>query len=556
MWAGCFAALVSMCLGQSMTGNAAESFTDSADSGLEMPSEAAASSELEKLSESAVSSETEDLSEAAAGSETEALLEATASSELEGPSETAASGKPEETSEAARILARYEAEDAAFAGNVHAGDGYATGFQEDGDACIFYVEAPEDGFYDLRFSSAGAGGYKENTVAVDGAYAGNLVTEGSEFAESQVNRVWMAAGAHEVSVTKFWGWIDLDYLELLTSEPIPDSVYEVPASLINEDASEEAKRLMSYLADEYGEHFLSGQYCDTGMYGKEFQVIQKVTGKTPAVLGLDFIEYTPSRVEHGSVGHATEYALDFWEKGGIVTFCWHWNAPSKYLTGEWYRGFYADSTDIDLAKICSGEDAEGYDLLMQDIDAIAQQLTILRDAGVPVLFRPLHEASGGWFWWGTSGPDAYIWLYRLLYDKLTEEYGLNNLIWLWNGQAKEWYPGDEYVDIIGEDIYPGEKVYTSQVNKYLEAVQYTDAAKMVVLSENGCVFDPDLAARDGARWGLWCTWGGEFVARSTSIYAYSEQYTEADALKRFYDNELVVTMDELPDLKSYPVRKD
>ena len=126
---------------------------------------------------------------------------------------------------------------------------------------------------------------------------------------------------------------------------------------------------------------------------------------------------------------------------------------------------------------------------------------------------------------------------------------------MWNGQNKDWYPGDEYVDIIGEDIYPGERVYTSQVNKYLEAVEYTTPAKMVVLSENGCVFDPDLAIRDGAMWGFWCTWNGEFVAKSTAIYSYSEQYTEAEALKKFYSNDAVITMDELPDLKEYPIRE-
>ena len=462
----------------------------------------------------------------------------------------------------AAVIGTYEAEEASFTGNARAetgkngysGEGYATGFEEDGDECTFHISTPESGFYDLLFGSS-ASGYKENYVNVDGDYLGNLVTDSSEIAETELKRVYLDAGDHDVTVSKYWGWIDLDYLKVTTSKPIPESVYQVSAELVNPNATENARRLMSYLADNYGEKILSGQYCDTGMYGKEFQVIKKVTDKTPAVLGLDFMEYTPSFVENGSNGRSTDLALQCWEQGGIVTFCWHWNAPSKYLTGNWYSGFYAQYTNIDLAKIMNGEDQEGYDLLMQDIDAIAAQLKILQDAGVPILWRPLHEASGGWFWWGASGADAYIQLYRLLYDRLTNEYGLNNLIWVWNGQNKDWYPGDEYVDIIGEDIYPGERVYTSQVNKYLEAVEYTTPAKMVVLSENGCVFDPDLAIRDGAMWGFWCTWNGEFVAKPTAIYSYSEQYTEAEALKRFYSNDAVITLDELPDLKEYPIRE-
>ncbi len=459
-------------------------------------------------------------------------------------------------------IGEYEAEDAAFTGHVHkdtgtsgySGTGYATGFEEDGDSCVFSVQIPEDGFYDLRFYSTGDS-YKENYVSVDGEAAGSLVTESAQFDVSSVERVYMAAGDHEIAVAKYWGWIDLDRLQIVTAEPIDPGIYEIPAKLCNADASEEAKRLMSYLCDNYGTKILSGQYCDSGPAGKEIQVVKKVTGKTPAILGLDLIEYSPSRAEHGSDSSATQFAVKQWEDGGIVTFCWHWNAPSKYLTGEWYKGFYTDSTNIDLAAIMDGRDEEGYELLMQDIDAIAQQLTILRDAGVPVLWRPLHEASGGWFWWGASGAEAYKKLYVLLYDRLTNEYGLNNLIWVWNGQDAEWYPGDEYVDIIGEDIYPGEHVYTSQVNKYLQAVRYTDPPKMVVLSENGCVPDPDLMVRDGAMWGFWCTWGGEFAAKDMAIFSYNDQYTQEDALKRFYDNDAVITLEDIPDLSAYPIRE-
>lgn len=455
----------------------------------------------------------------------------------------------------------YEAEEGSFIGNVKAdsekpgysGSGYAAGFSADSDGCGFEVEIKESGFYDLVFTTASNGGYKENYVTVDGQSVGNLVSEESTFSDTSINRVYFEAGTHEVTVQKYWGWIYLDKLTVQTSEPIDENIYNVSAQLVNENATESTKRLMSYLTDIYGKNILSGQYCDTGQFGKEFAVVNKVTGKYPAVLGLDFIEYSPSRVANGSTSKATEYAESFWENGGIVTFCWHWNAPEKYLTGEWWSGFRTESTNIDLAKIMNGEDEEGYELLMQDIDAIAQQLLILQEADVPVLWRPLHEASGGWFWWGASGAEAYKKLYILLYDKLTNEYGLNNLIWLWNGQDAEWYPGDEYVDIIGEDIYPGEHVYTSQVNKFLEAVDYTDG-KMVVMSENGCVFDPELAKRDGAMWGFFCTWGTEFVAKSTSIYAYSEQYTEKDVLKKAYDSDIVITLDEVPNLKEYHIK--
>jgi mannan endo-1,4-beta-mannosidase len=477
----------------------------------------------------------------------------------------AASSKEEDRIES-KTSVIYEAEDAKLSGNVtavakpskagYSGTGYVEGFEEDADTCSFSVVITKDGFYDLDFVSASSGGEKENYVTIDGERIGTVYLDQATFSESVLERVYLTAGTHMVEYSKYWGWVSLDSLRVSESALIDPSIYQVSAKLSDPDASEETKRLMSYLCDIYGTSFLSGQYCDSGMYGKEFQVIQKTTGKTPAILGLDFIEYTPSRVTNGSVGHATDYAVDFWEKGGIVTFCWHWNAPEPYLTGQWYSGFYTEYTDINLEAIMNGSDPEGYELLLRDIEAIAQELLILQDAGVPILFRPLHEASGGWFWWGAKGAEPYKQLYILLYEQLTQTYGLHNLIWVWNGQDKEWYPGDAYVDIVGEDIYPGEKVYASQISKYLEVVGYADSVKPVYLSENGCIFDPELAKRDGAMWGMWGTWGGEFVAKDTSIYTLSEQYTEEAMLQKAYGDENVITMDELPDFSAYPIRTE
>ncbi len=473
------------------------------------------------------------------------------------------------------VTLSYQAEEADFTGNVKAveassaseasndlpvsgytGSGYVDGFQEDEDSCIFTVEIPQTNFYDLNFISASNGGEKYNYVSVDGKAAGSVYVEKTEYTDSVLQRVYLTAGTHEIAVSKYWGWIYLDRLDITDSAPIDSSIYEVTAPLCNPNASEEARRLYSYLCDIYGDSFLAGQTCDQGPYGKEMQVIKKTTGKMPAVLAMDFMDYSPSRVEHGTEGHTTEYAIDFWNQGGIVAFHWHWTAPSKYITGEWGGSFYTENTNIDLAKIMNGEDEEGYQLLMSDVDVIAEQLGILQDAGVPVLFRPLHEASGGWFWWGAAGPDAYKKLYIAIYEKLTNEYELNNLIWVWNGQDAGWYPGDEYVDIIGEDIYPGERVYHSQISAYLNAAQnYSTERKLVYMTENGCVFDPELAKRDGAMWGMWCTWQGEFVAKSMAIYALNEQYTEESLLQKAYADESVITLEKLPDLTTYPIRE-
>ena len=307
------------------------------------------------------------------------------------------------------------------------------GFEEEGDSCTFHVDIAQEGFYDLKFVTASQGGHKENYILVDGESLGSLTSESGEFETSTFERVYLTVGAHEVSFSKSWGWVMLDSLTVSAAEGLPDDLYTVSAKLVNPNATENAKRLMSYLTDIYGKQFLSGQYS-SNMYGLERAAVWRVTGEYPAVLGLDMMEYSPSRVANGGTTQAVESAIEYWDQGGIVTFVWHWNAPEKYLTGVWYSGFYKEHTDISLKKIMDGDDPEGYDLLIRDIDAIAEQLKRLQDAGVPVLWRPLHEASGGWFWWGNAGAEAYKELYVLLYDRLTNHHGLNNLIWVWNGQ--------------------------------------------------------------------------------------------------------------------------
>jgi len=132
----------------------------------------------------------------------------------------------------------------------------------------------------------------------------------------------------------------------------------------------------------------------------------------------------------------------------LVLARWYWK---KKRTTVLYRKY-----DFQHIKALTPGTEENIALL-NDIDTMARKLKQVQDAGVPVLFRPLHEAEGGWFWWGAEGPEPCVRLYRLLYDKFTNEYGLNNLIWVWTSYDYEtsaaWYPGDDVVDIIGYDKY-------------------------------------------------------------------------------------------------------
>lgn len=458
----------------------------------------------------------------------------------------------------------YEAEDAVLTGALEniseagASGGQVVGkFSESDDVLTFSVEIPANGSYDLIFHSMGYGGDKTNKVSIDGEYIGTFVTKAEEYNDAVLSKVVLTAGKHEIAITKSWGWIAVDYLKIQAAEAIPDSVYQVSNVLIDPDATPETKALFSYLCEGYGKQVIAGQVADNGLQSDEFKSIYEVTGKYPAMLGLDMMSYSLARQEMGGNPKVVETALDFAENGGIVTFCWHWNAPNKYLKSgndeengnpRWWGGFYTRNSTFDIEAVMNGDDPEGKKLLDADIAEIAKQMNRLEEAGVPVLWRPLHEASGGWFWWGAKGAEAYKKLYQYLHDQLTDEYGCHNLIWVWNGQNPDWYPGDEYVDIIGEDLYLDKHVYSASAAKFSEILEYSGGKKMIALTENGVVFDIDNVIAAGTKWAWFNTWNKEFITKNG---VFSDEYTEAHILKKTYQSEYVITLDELPDWDTY-----
>lgn len=458
----------------------------------------------------------------------------------------------------------FEAEDAALYGGlkVEAADGFSGGegvgtFSDQKQYIEFTVNIKETGMYSLTFTGKGIGSDKDNNINVDGKNVGSVKHLNEKKSDSTVTNVMLDKGEHKITLTSSWGWIYLDKMSLEAAKGISGEIYKVSPELINPNATAETKALFRFLCDNYGKKIISGQVCDYGVNGPEFKAIKAETGKHPAMLGLDMMDYSPSRTALGAKGSSVDVAIDFSNnQGGIVAYCWHWNAPTEYLKSgndengnpRWWGGFYTRNTDFDIAKVMDGKDAEGKKLLDRDIAEIAKQLNKLEDEGVPVLWRPLHEASGGWFWWGAKGADAYKKLWVYLYDQLTNVYDCNNLIWVYNGQSADWYPGDKYVDIIGEDIYTDKHNYQPQTSKFAEAAAYSDSNKIVALTENGVMFDVDDAFAANSKWSWFNTWCGDFVVKNSK---YNEEYTEKDMLREVYASDKVLTLDELPELKNY-----
>lgn len=371
--------------------------------------------------------------------------------------------------------------------------------------------------------------------------------------EMSAGIVKLDQGTNNIEFEGYWGYTFFDYLIV---KPADESItnLKVEKKLVNPNATKETKAMLSYLVDIYGKHILSGQQemCGSHNYEgseAEFTYIKAKTGELPAVRGFDFFSYRGSVASWDDL--CAERVIDWYKnKGGIPTVCWHWFSPGD-IGKKADNSFYTASTTFSISKALTSGTAENTALL-EDIKFMAGKFKQLQDAGVPVLFRPLHEAEGGWFWWGAEGPENCVKLYRLLYDKFTNEYSLNNIIWVWTSYTYEtsskWYPGDDVVDILGYDKYnakDGLPNGSAISSTFYNLVKSTGGKKLVTMSENDTIPKVTNLVNEKAAWLYFCPWYGWHLT--------GEQNNPVEWLTEIYNSEYCITLDELPDLETYPI---
>lgn len=435
------------------------------------------------------------------------------------------------------------------------------------------VEVEKAGLYELAicYCEPSDPNKKVQYLNINGVNQGEVSFPYSpKFVETSGGVVNLREGKNTIELKAYWGYTFFDYLTL---KPADDKLTNLsPArTLSNPNASDSTKRLYSYLCDTYGNHIIAGQqeYCGEHNYNSwndpdtyikdneaEFEYILKTTGKQPAIRGIDLLAYNMTSDWRD---HAPERCIEWTNKyKGIATVTWHWNVPTE--KGSSTTAFYVESTGNTPYTTFSITNAlnEGTwenEVLLADIDLIAQELTKLKEADVSILWRPLHEAEGAWFWWGAEGAEPCKKLYRLLYDKLTNEYGLDNLIWVWTGYtfptSADWYPGDDVVDIVGYDKYnaaDGMPNLSSISSTFYSLVQSTDGEKMVAMTENDTIPSLENLVNDKASWLYFCPWYMNYLT--------SEQNNPVENLIEIYNSEYCITLDELPDLKTYPINEE
>lgn len=431
------------------------------------------------------------------------------------------------------------------------GKGYVTNISAEEDWSR-EIELTDSQYYDLTITVA-SDVPCVNGIAVNGKKLQDFSASGSgKFEKVTFKNIYIEKGKTAISVIPVDGGLDVDCLTLTASEDISklDLTISKPA-LSNKDSDYNAKALYQYLCESYGKQVLLGQH-DTIGTSAETDMIYKTTGKYPAIRFGDLMLAT----EKDSITTDTEMniAMDWASKDGIVGYMWHWAAPDDK------REYYADQTDFDIKKAVTKENIAELSLedikklqkdgkvskecvaIVQDIDTVSEKLSTLRDEGIAVLWRPLHEASNGDFWWGND-KEAYKWLWKLMYERQTKYHKLNNLIWVWSAQNADWYVGDKYCDVLSCDVYDdGNKDAQVNIMLFLQSISKN---KPIAMSECGSFPDIQNIADEKAMWAFIGQWGGNYLMTDDGKLA-EENNTAAELIK-MYNNNLTLTRDKLPD---------
>lgn len=226
-------------------------------------------------------------------------------------------------------------------------------------------------------------------------------------------------------------------------------------------------------------------------YSKYFASLQRATGLAPGILGVD---YGYQQIHSRGMSTANQLLIRHWKDGGLVTI-------SMSPGNPWTDGGLRDrSTGGAEFRDLVTKGTKAYERWHGLLDGVAVALAQLRDAGVVVLWRPLHEMNGDFFWWsagrdsGWATAEEFRALWRDMFDYFSIEKRLDNLLWVYapSHQSNEglkpvnhYYPGNEYVDVVGLDYYENTMDHLDARGSYSTLVAL---GKPFALTESGPAF--------------------------------------------------------------------
>ena len=199
---------------------------------------------------------------------------------------------------------------------------------------------------------------------------------------------------------------------------------------------------------------------------------KNATGQDLALIGIDLRQANLYKIGEKGVNRVIADLMGFASRGGIITASAHFSNPHHGDPNVYDPRGYLGKDDVWAELVTKGTAIN--ESFTQELSSIADLFEKLEEKGIPVIWRPLHETNGSWFWFCmvqkfedgsfykiSEESFRNLWIY--IYDYMTKERGLTNLIWAFSpniGEEKEsmvaplyGYPGDEYVDIVGFDWY-------------------------------------------------------------------------------------------------------
>ncbi|KPL11296.1 MAG: hypothetical protein AMS26_20230, partial [Bacteroides sp. SM23_62] len=330
--------------------------------------------------------------------------------------------------------------------------------------------------------------------------------------------------------------------------------FTMPWDPVNPNASDDVKKVLKFLYDIKGKGILTGQENLATDVMRWTEEVVDITGVYPGLLGEDFSYGDSAFAKRLKI---VKTAIDYWEKGGLVTISWHQVNPET-LDGSIHEGpFEYTQYSMTQEKFNQLFVPESYLQVKYQahIDTIAGYLEKLQEAGVVVLWRPYHEMNGGWFWWGAKSNFTDLW--RGMYARFTYYHKLNNLIWVCGPNISQsglasYYPGDEYVDIVGLDGYTGINNWDIRTNlaEDINSIISLSKGNVVSFTELGVLPDPDwlLADRPEFTWFL-CWW--THITDANSNRWINDVYHHPYAMNRgdfLWDDFPVVLVKEFEDM--------
>lgn len=366
-------------------------------------------------------------------------------------------------------------------------------------------------------------------------------------------------------------------------DPVPEDPVEFDKSNIdkapvNSKASAEAVKLYDFLLEVFGSKTLSGVQSSMSHTNDFVNAVYNATGKHPALAGYDFIylQFSPTPAGWSWKQDYTDISAqqEHWKAHGIISYMWHWNVPE---TEAIYRGGGTDGYGFYVPGAHGGNGETPFDIreavkdgtwqhecILAQIDEIAITFKKLQAAGIPVLFRPLHEAAGNytrynpnggaWFWWGRYGAKYCKQLWDILRDRLENHHGLDNLLWVWTidvaegfeSAAKEWYPGNDKVDVVGADIYENNTgVKTSQFD-FINKV--TGGKKILTVSECGNIPEPGANIRADKPWSWFLVWPSADSNGNIQLTPDSWNLNTLDYWRQLMGSSYVITRENMREL--------